>query len=409
MNEQLILEFATALGYQLAMSGAETFRIEESVTLVIRSYGLEPEVYALPNCLIVTLTNFNGINLTKMRRIGVHGNDLNKVEQLNSLSRRVCAEHPTPEQAMDLLRDVDAHPSRYRLILRILGHFMGCAGFGVFYGGNYQDAICAGFCGILILFVEYLMTPLKATQFFRTFVSALAGSFAVYAVNALGLVRNVDSAIIGTVIILVPGLLFTNSLRDIMHGDTNSGINRIMQVLLIAAAIALGTAASLSITSSLWGAPDGIDPLSPGPLTMCVATFVGCSGFAILFNIHGRGAWLCTLGGVLTWAVYLIVNHFRPGIFIPTLCAALFAALYSEITARIRKYPVTSYLVLSIFPLLPGAGIYYTMRNIVQSKMELAASEGFETAAYAGGIALGLLLVSTCFRLWTNHKYYSKQ
>ena len=60
-----------------------------------------------------------------------------------------------------------------------------------------------------------------------------------------------DSSIIGALMILVPGLLITNSMRDIIYGDTNSGINRIVQVLLSAFAIALGTAAAWRITSGL--------------------------------------------------------------------------------------------------------------------------------------------------------------
>ena len=82
--------------------------------------------------------------------------------------------------------------------------------------------------------------------------------------------------------------------------------------------------------------------------------------------------------------------------------AALFSSLYSEIMARIRKNPAISYLVISIFPIIPGAGAYYTMNYAVQGEMELFASRGLFTAAIAGVMAVGILLGSTLFRMYSD-------
>ena len=79
--------------------------------------------------------------------------------------------------------------------------------------------------------------------------------------------------------------------------------------------------------------------------------------------------------------------------------AAFFASVYAEVMARIRKYPAISYLVVSLFPLIPGAGIYYTMYYAVHGNMEQFAAEGTRTAAIAGVMAVGVLLVSTLVRL----------
>ena len=75
--------------------------------------------------------------------------------------------------------------------------------------------------------------------------------------------------------------------------------------------------------------------------------------------------------------------------------------------ARVRKYPAISYLVVSIFPIIPGAGVYYTMNYAVRGEMELFASQGMHTAAIAGVMAMGILLGSTVFRMysyWKTHK-----
>ena len=123
--------------------------------------------------------------------------------------------------------------------------------------------------------------------------------------------------------------------------------------------------------------------------------------------IHGKGSPLCALGGALTWAVYLLALEFSGGELTAYFWSALFSSLYSEIMARIRKYPAITYLVISIFPIIPGAGAYYTMNYAVRGEMELFASKGLFTAAIAGVMAVGILLGSTLFRMysdWKQHK-----
>ena len=109
MNEYLLLDFAADLGYELAVSGAETYRVEDSVRRVLLSYGLEPEVAAIPGYVIVSVVSETGEPITRMRRIGFHGNNLDAVERLNALSRRLCAEKPDPAQALALLAWVEQH------------------------------------------------------------------------------------------------------------------------------------------------------------------------------------------------------------------------------------------------------------------------------------------------------------
>ena len=216
--------------------------------------------------------------------------------------------------------------------------------------------------------------------------------------------NNADAAVTGTFMLLVPGLLFTNAMRDIMYGDTNSGLHRIVQVLLIAAAIVLGTAGALHITTSINGVPVGSGLADYSFWMLNLGSLIGCLGFSILFNIHGPGCFLCALGGILSWSAYLISVPVTGSVVISNLIGGITASVYSETMARIRKYPAISYLVVSIFPLIPGAGVYYTMSYAVQGNMDLFAEKGLETAAIAGAIALGILLISTAFRMWGSYR-----
>jgi uncharacterized membrane protein YjjB (DUF3815 family) len=97
----------------------------------------------------------------------------------------------------------------------------------------------------------------------------------------------------------------------------------------------------------------------------------------------------------------LLVFYWTNNDLIAYFWAAAAASLYSEVMARIRKYPAISYLVISIFPLIPGASVYYTMTHAVRNEMDAFGDKLMHTAAIAGAIAVGVILISTLFRMWT--------
>ncbi len=404
MEYQQLLDLAVELGYRLAICGAETFRVEESIQRVLATYGIASEVFAIPNSLTVSIETADGTPLTRMRRIGHHGNDLDGVERYSGLSRRICSEKPEPWIAQKWLTATDGCRLQYRMPAYLLGNFLGSMGFCIFYGGSLADGLCAGICGLLGGIMNHIMDSLSTNPFFRTIASAFFMAVPAYAMAHFGLAGNADAVIIGCLMLLVPGLVFTNAMRDIIFGDTNSGVMRIVQVFLVAVAIALGTATALNLTSLFWAAPAEAAALSHSIAVMVLSCAAGCVGFSILFNIHGPGMILCALGGILTWAVYALAMQLGTGETMACFWCCVFASAYAEIMARIRKYPAISYLVVAIFPMLPGAGIYYTMNYAVQSDMARFSSRGMHTVAIAGAMAVGILLVSTSVRLWSNFR-----
>ena len=129
--------------------------------------------------------------------------------------------------------------------------------------------------------------------------------------------------------------------------------------------------------------------------------FLGCCAFAVTFNTHGLEIPLAALGGALGWLVYLLCAPLVHNTAVQSFLAAVALSLYCEVMARVRKCPTTSYLLISIFPLVPGAGIYYTMEHAIRGNMDAFWAQGAETLGLAGALALGILLVSSFTRMWT--------
>lgn len=409
MNYNKLLDFSLDLGYRLGMAGAETYRIEDTINHIMHAYGVKSEVFAIPNCLHISVETPEGDPITRMCRIGYHGNDLDAVEKYANLSRRVCAEVPSPDVAAQWLDEIEKGRRYYPFPMYMLGNFLGGFGFGALFGGSVLDSLFAGICGIVIGLVNWFMDKMKANHFFRIITASFLSALFAYYIGSLNIINNTDSVIISALMILVPGLLFTNAMRDIIYGDINSGINRIVQVFLIAAAIALGTAAAWNVASNLFGIPADSVSLAHPLWIQLIPTFIACTGFFILFNIHGPGGFLCALGGLLTWATYRITMYLGGGDILGYFVGAMVAALYSEIMARIRKYPAISYLVISIFPLIPGAGIYYAVNFAVRGDVASFTGKLLHTVAIAGSMAVGILIMSTTVRIISDQLQKRKQ
>ena len=408
MDYYKLLDFATDFGYELSMAGAETYRVEESIYRILGAYGVEAEVFAIPNQINVSITSPEGHPLTYMRRIGIHGNDLDAVERLSGLSRRICAEKPEPEEAMALLQQAREARREHHWAAVLLGYFLGSAAFGIFFGGNLLDALIGGLGGMISGASIMFMDRFKANQFFKTMLAAFPLAFIPYIIGTLGLICNPDAAIIGAVMTLIPGLLFTYAMRDIIFGDTNSGVNRIVQVLLIALAIACGTSFAWNAATALWGEPISVTAIDYSFLIEALACCVGCIGFSFLFNVRGKGLVLCLVGAVLCWGVYVLVLLAGGDDNAAMFVGSIFAAIYAEIMARVRKCPAIAYLIMALLPLIPGSSLYYTMNYAVRGEMGLFATKGTSTVVLAGLMAAGVLLVSTSVRMWNVWKMEHK-
>lgn len=131
----------------------------------------------------------------------------------------------------------------------------------------------------------------------------------------------------------------------------------------------------------------------------CLYAFLACVGFCLVFNAHGPGILVCSMGGALGWLVYLLANFLSQNIMFRFLLAATVITLYSEIMARVRRCPATPYLIIALLPLVPGSGIYEAMRFCVSGDTQQFLSALFRTLGIAGCLAVGALVGSSLMRV----------
>lgn len=136
----------------------------------------------------------------------------------------------------------------------------------------------------------------------------------------------------------------------------------------------------------------------------CLCSFLACVGFTLVFNIHGMGKLICGVGGALGWLVYLLAGS---TIFAGFLASAAIG-LFSEVMSRLRRCPVTGYLLVALLPLVPGGGIYYAMSYCVSGETQKFLDALLHTFGMAAALALGAMLTSSLFRAAYPHLFGQK-
>ena len=137
-------------------------------------------------------------------------------------------------------------------------------------------------------------------------------------------------------------------------------------------------------------------------IKVLIGSFCATIGFAALFNVKGVKLYYCAIAGVVGATTYETLMHFDINEIIALFVASVCVSLYSEFFARKLKAPVTIFMVCGLICLVPGALIYLTMLNIIQGETYLAIQNGLNTLSIAGILSLGVVVVSTTFKIFLN-------
>lgn len=134
-------------------------------------------------------------------------------------------------------------------------------------------------------------------------------------------------------------------------------------------------------------------------LIQVLTGFLGSLGFSILFHIRGKKLIIASLGGLMSWSVFLVLAPVLPSEAMRYFFAASAVTVYAEVFARIIKTPTTTFLVPSLIPLIPGGALYYTMNYALNEQWPAFAAKAVDTLGLAFSLSLGMIAVTTLTRI----------
>ena len=217
--------------------------VEDSIRRLCLSFGAErADVLTITASISVTIYARRFGAVTQTRRITGGSYDLQRLEQLNQLSRRICAQHLSLEDTERALDAIMATP-QYGFKLQVFTYALVSASFSLFFGGSWLDAAASGVIGVALKCLDRMIRKTEANAFLSALLCSCLGGL----LAGFGLGDNVDMISIGNIMLLIPGVALTNSLRDMFSGNTISGLMRFIEAILLALTIAFGFALAASL------------------------------------------------------------------------------------------------------------------------------------------------------------------
>lgn len=401
------------IGTEMLLSGAEVSRVEDSIERICKSFGAERvDVLTITASIICTIYTKDYGPVTQSRRIHGQQTNLHRLEELNQLSRKICMERLNREEVREEL-DTILNRRGFSFFTLMCMFALASGMFSLFFGGSVGDAIASACIGVMIKWMDATSKKMRINTFLSALLCSLIGGVLAAVFVYMGLGDSMSMISIGNIMLLIPGLALTNSMRDMFSGDTVSGTMRFVESILLAMTIAFGFAKAAQFCGNVFKIQEVAEnPVFSQTMTYLIqlgTVFIGTMAFSIIFNINKNKIWEAAIGGVLGWGVYLLLGCWLQSDPVKFLIASLILTFYSEICAKIKKTPTTIFLVSAAIPLLPGGFLYKTLRYGVEGDWTSFRRQGMLTFLVALAIAVGMLFGRFVMRFQTNVKYLKKE
>lgn len=258
MNEKYssesILFFAVRVGEIMLKSGAETYRVEDTIVRILSSNDfIHVDTFVTPTVIMATVKGESSPICSTLRRIKNRSTRLDKIEYLNQLSRDYVMGSLSLEEATCQLEAIEQR-APYKKSWIVLATGLSSGFFCLMFQGKLLEFLIAFCTGILIAFIQFSLRSKEIVNYFILFnVSLVIG--VVVTLTTLFAPNLLDSQaiVIGCIMSLVPGVAFTNAIRDTIGDELLSGMSRGVEALFIAVAIAAGVGIPMSIGLYLGG------------------------------------------------------------------------------------------------------------------------------------------------------------
>ena len=217
----------------------------------------------------------------------------------------------------------------------------------------------------------------------------------------IGFGEHTGNMIIGSLIPLIPGVPFTNGIRDLANEDYIAGSTRMIDALTVFFCIAAGVALTFLVDGRIERGIIVLDGMqtsaeTAGWFVQAIAAFVGTMGFAVLYGVPRSEYLHASVCSAVGWMTYLVVLRLAGSTVVEaSFVATLVVVLVSRFMAVDRRCPVIVFQICGVFPLIPGAGIFWTVYYLVNKQLSDASTSGFTALGISVAIVLGIIFMTS--------------
>ena len=267
MDDKSIANMAVFAGEIMLRSGAETYRVEDTIKHILDTAGgagapgtgiggsesagaVRTESLVMLTGIIVTIERPGQEAITVMRRVHDRGTNMHRIVEVNEISRKYCAGDLSAEETWERLENIKGR--QYTVWMYNVATVLVPAGFAPLFGGGLREIFAAGAVGILLAVIMTIGKRMRISSFILNMICAGGVAAAAMALKAWYPLLNMDTVIISGIMPLVPGVAITNAIRDTLRGDYISGGARALEAFVTAAAVAIGAGVGIAAMNVLW-------------------------------------------------------------------------------------------------------------------------------------------------------------
>lgn len=240
MNSELLLSYTLDIAEEMLICGAEVYRVEDCVNRICTTYNAKRiDVFTITSTIIATFEDNSGNKITQTRRIEHYHTNLARMHKLNHLSREICTNKPDLDYIHNEFQKIVSEKP-YNLFVQCAAYAVIGSSFTCFFGGHICDGILSGLIAVILRLTLYLIDKAHINRVLENIVLSFLMCFCAFFIQWLNPNILANKIIIGNIMLLIPGVGLTNSLRDMISGDTMAGMLRFCEACLIALAIASG-------------------------------------------------------------------------------------------------------------------------------------------------------------------------
>lgn len=254
-EEDRVLELAVEMGQILLQSGAEIFRVEDTMRRVCNHFHVDScNFFVMTNGIMSSSGSVGQQSFAKVRYLPVKGAQLDRVVAINQLSREIVeGKYDTLEEVERRIAEIKAMPP-FPKWAQILASAVASASFCALFGGNVGDTVAAFIAGFLLYVFKLQIGNPRMSKIFTNICGGAIATASCLLTYHLGLGENLSPMIGGAIIPLVPGVAFTNGIRDISDGDYLSGTVRLLDAIWAFLCIAIGVGMFFGLYQKFGGA-----------------------------------------------------------------------------------------------------------------------------------------------------------
>ena len=399
--QKRVLVMALFAGELMMKSGAEVYRVEETIVRLCRACKIDyVECFATTTGIFLSLDSGKKDDdvQTFIKRIHYNEIDLGKISKLNQFSREFTTTDLSVDAGFQRLKSISAE-SRYPIPLRIVGAILVGAFLCPLLGGGIMDSVCAGLIGGAIYSISMLIEMLQFPKFIRTFVGCGICAFLAITLFSAGLNPALGPVITAGMSIYLPGVAITNAARDMLSGDMLSGLSRLAEAILLSVGIAGGVGIVMRFYS-IWNRGQMLpnsNSYSSWIIGLCALLAV--LGFCILFHSPPGTIFYACLIGTAGQLMMKYLESIGYDYSIACFIGACVLAVLAEFGSRAGKDATTIFIIPGVIPLVPGARLYDSMMALLNGDMADAASQTTTAVITSLCIAAALVVVSSLTRL----------